>query len=180
MDILKTPFLIGFLGILLVSCGTTKITYDYDDAINFNQFKTYKILVNASLNLKHNDSIRLVNSLSKALSIKHFTYSNTPDLIIVLSRNSHKAKSNANVGLGLGQYTRHLGINVGGSIPIQRNATKQILNLDFRETRTNRLIWQSHFTNTYKNGLPPIEKERMYLNLFNRVLNGYPPDKTKK
>jgi len=180
MNIFKTFLLIGFLNFLLVSCGATKITYDYDDGVNFNQYKTYKILVYSSLNLKHNDSIRLIKSLSKALSIKNFKKSSTPDLIIVLSRDSHKAKNNASVGVGLGQYTRHLGINIGGAIPISRNATTQMLNLDFRETRTNKLIWESHFKNTYKNALPPLEKEKMFFDLFNKVLSGYPPNKTKQ
>jgi len=179
MDILKKSLLFVFLSFLLVSCGSPKITYDYDDAINFNQYKTYKILVNESLNLKHSDSTRLLNALSKALSIKKLIKSKTPDLIIVLSRDSHDAKSNARVGLGVGQYTRHLGINVGGSIPIPRNATTQMLNLDFRETASNKLIWESHFKNTYKNALPPYEKEKMFFDLFNKVLNGYPPNSAK-
>jgi len=179
MDFLKTSFFIGILSLLLVPCGSTKITYDYDDAINFNQYKTYKIFVNSSLKLRKNDSTRLVNALSESLSIKNFKKSKTPDLIIVLSRDSHIASSNARVGLGVGQYTRHLGINVGSSIPIPRNATTQMLNLDFRETRTNKLVWESHFTNTYKNALAPLEKEKMFLDLFNRVLSRYPPDKTK-
>jgi len=179
MDILKKALLFVVLSFLLLSCGTTKITYDYDDGVNFNKYKTYKVLVNGSLSLKHNDSTRLLNALSKALKIKNFTPSKTPDLIIVLSRDSHDAKSNARVGLGVGQYSRHLGINVGGSIPIPRNATTQMLNLDFRETGTNKLIWESHFKNTYKNALPPLEKEKMFFDLFNRVLSGYPPDTTK-
>jgi len=179
MDILKKLILIEFFSLLLISCGATKITYDYDNAINFNPYKTYKIVVNKSLNLRHSDSTRLLNALSKALHIKKFTKSNTPDLVIVLSRDSHKAKSNARVGVGLGQYSRHLGIDIGGSIPIPRNATTQMLNLEFRETHTNRLIWESHFKNTYKNALPPAEKEKMFLDLFNKVLSGYPPDKTK-
>lgn len=164
----------------MLACGSPKITYDYDDAIDFNQYKTYKIAVASELNLKKLDSVPFVVALEKALKSKNLIVSETPDLIILITRETHKAESNTSIGIGLGQQTRHLGINIGGAIPVSRNATTQNLTIDFRTVKDNKLVWQSLAVNTYKNGLPAAEKERMFFNFFQSILKGYPPSKTKK
>ncbi len=175
----KFIFLRLVLFLLITACGSQKITYDYDDFIDFSQFKTYKISAASTLNLKKLDSTRFINAFSKALNDKNLTFSNTPDLLIVIDREAHKAKSNTSVGLGFGQQTRNLGINIGGAIPLSKNATTQNITIDFRTVKNNRLIWQSHATNTTKNGLSPNEKDLQFYNFFQTILKAYPPSKNK-
>ncbi len=172
--------LLAILSFLLIaSCVAPKLTYDFDDTIDFSQFKTFKISQSSQLNLKKSDSTRFINVFSKALNDKNLTFSNTPDLLIVISREAHKAESNTSVGLGFGQQTRNLGINIGGAIPISKNATTQNITIDFRTVKNNDLIWQSHATNTTKNGLSPNEKDLQFYNFFQTILKAYPPSKNK-
>lgn len=165
--------------LLIGSCGAPKMTYDYDDATDFTQFKTFKISQSSQLNLKKSDSTSFINVFSKALNDKNLTFSDTPDLLIVIDREAHKAESHTSVGVGFGQQTRNVGINIGGAIPISRNATTQNLTIDFRTVKGNKLIWQSHASNTYKNGLPPNEKDLQLYHFFKSILKGYPPSKFK-
>lgn len=170
-------FLIGLT--LLVACGTVpKITYDYDDTVDFNTFSTFILAQKTDLNLKPLDSARFINALASALKTKKITSAKKADLIISIKRDEKEAKSNTQIGLGMGQQSRHVGVNIGGIIPIPRNATTQTITIDFREAASHKLIWQSHISNTYKNSLTPVAKEQMFYNLFLAVLKGYPP-KTK-
>ncbi len=165
--------------ILLASCATPKITYDYDDTVDFNTYKTFILGQHTSLNLKPLDSARFVNALANALTVKGLKSAQKADLIISVKRDEEEARNRAQVGVGMAQQTRHVGINIGGAIPISRHATTQTITIDFREASTHKLIWQSHARNTYKNNLTPQEKEKMYYNLFVNILKGFPP-KTKK
>jgi len=175
MKTLKLIFF--FIGLtLLAACGATpKITYDYDDTVNFNNYKTFVLGQKTSLNLKQLDSTRFVNALAKALKTKGIKSTKNADLIISLKRTEKEAQSRTQIGVGIGQQTRHTGINIGGAIPISRHATTQTITIDFKDAATHKLIWQSHASNTYKNNLTPQEKEQMYYNLFISVLKGYPP-----
>ncbi|MFK5890338.1 MAG: DUF4136 domain-containing protein [Flavobacteriaceae bacterium] len=175
MKHLRPIFLIIGLA-LLAGCGAApKITYDYDDTVDFNTFSTFILAQKTLLNLKPLDSTRFVNALARALKTKGITSTKKADLIISIKRDEKEAKSNTQIGVGMGQQTRHVGINIGGVIPIPRNASTQTITIDFREVTTHKLIWQSHIRNTYKNSLTPEEKEKMYYNLFLSVLKGYPP-----
>jgi uncharacterized protein DUF4136 len=161
---------------LLVACGTVpKITYDYDDTVDFNNYVTFMLAQKTDLNLKPLDSTRFVNALARALKTKGITSAKKADLLISIKRDEKEAKSNTQIGLGMGQQSRHVGINIGGVIPISRNATTQAITIDFREASSHKLIWQSHIKNTYKNNLTAQEKGQMYYNLFITVLKGYPP-----
>jgi hypothetical protein len=159
-----------------VACGATpKITYDYDDTVDFNNYTTFILAQKTDLNLKPLDSTRFVNALASALKTKKITSAKKADLVISIKRDEKEAKSNTQIGLGMGQQSRHVGVNIGGIIPIPRNATTQTITIDFREASSHKLIWQSHISNTYKNSLTPVAKEQMYYNLFISVLKAYPP-----
>lgn len=173
---MKTLNLIFFLIslTLLVACGATpKITYDYDDTVDYNTFSTFILAQKTALNLKPLDSTRFVNAFAKALKTKGIISAKKADLIISIKRDAKEAESNGRIGAGIGLKSRYGGISIGAPIP--RNATTQTITIDFRETATHKLLWQSHISNTYKNNLTPVEKEQMYYNLFTGVLKGYPP-----
>ena len=175
---MKTLNLIFFLIslTLLVACGATpKITYDYDDTVDFNTFSTFILAQKTALNLKPLDSARFVNAFAKALKTKGITSAKKANLVISIKRDAKEAESNRHIGAGMGLKSRYGGISMGGAIPIPRNATTQTITIDFRETASHKLLWQSHIKNTYKNSLTPVEKEQMYYNLFTAVLKGYPP-----
>ena len=160
----------------LVACSaSSKITYDYDDTVNFNNYKTFVLGQQTSLNLKALDSVRFVKALAKALTEKGINSTLRASLIISIKRTQKEAESRTQIGVGIGQQTRHTGINIGGAIPIPRHATTQTLTIDFRDAKTRKLIWQSHTSHTFKNNLQPLEKEQMFYNLFVDVLKGYPP-----
>lgn len=162
------------------SCATTKITYDYDDNANFKAYTSFAIAEDIGLQLEIIDSTRFVKTMVRAIKTKGLKQSDTPDILVFITLNAEKAQNNTHIGVGIGQHTRNTGINIGGAIPLNRNATTQTLTLDFVDRKTNRLIWQSHAKKNYKNNLSPETKEQLYFEFFIKILEGYPPDKTKK
>ena len=180
MKTIKILFFVIFVNLLFNACATSKITYDYDDAIDFSLYKTFILSQNTALYLKPLDSVRFVNAFANALSDKGIVSAKKATLIINILRQEKEAQSNSQIGVGLGQQSRHVGFNIGGAIPIKRHATTQRITTDFRDATSRKLIWQSHASNTYRNSLAPIEKEKMYFDLFTEILKGYPPHNTKK
>lgn len=170
------------LTLFVSSCATTKITYDYDDEVDFKTYTSFAIAEDIGLQLEIIDSTRFVKTMIRAVKTKGLKLSANPDILVFITLNAVKVQSNTHIGIvGFGQQTRNTGIiSIGGSIPLYRNATTQSLTLDFVDRLTNTLIWQSIAKKTYKKNLSPEAKEVLYFEFFTKILEGYPPDITKK
>ncbi|MCF6212927.1 MAG: DUF4136 domain-containing protein [Flavobacteriaceae bacterium] len=178
MKSIKFFFLAVIVSFLIGACAAPKISYDYDETVDFNRYKTFVLSHRVMLNLKPLDSARFINALANALSKKGISSAKKAALIINITRQEKEAQSHSQIGVGVAQQSRHVGFNIGGAIPIKRNATTQSITLDFREAVSHKLIWQSHIRNTYKNTLTPQEKEKMYFELFTEIFKAYPPKKS--
>ena len=171
MKYIKLIVLFVFFG-----CATPKILYDYDNQVDFNQYKTFQFYDDILLNTNEIEANRVLAQLEKSMMEKGLEYSDDPAIFVDVKLNQFEAPRNS-VGIGFGNYGRHSGISIGGQVPINSNALTKQFTIDFVDAKTDKLIWQGFYEGNFQTNIEIIEKEQHLAEAFQKLLSKYPPKK---
>jgi hypothetical protein len=171
MKYIKLIVLIVFLG-----CATPKILYDYDNQVDFNQYKTFQFYDDILLNINEIEAKRVLAQLEKSIMEKGLEYSDDSAIFVDVKLNQFEAPRNS-VGIGFGNYGRHSGISIGGQVPINSNALTKQFTIDFVDAKTDKLIWRGFYEGNFQTNIGIIEKEQLLAEAFQKLLSKYPPKK---
>jgi len=169
-----------FLLVLLVSsCTSIRVNYDYEKTTDFSKYKTYNYYQDIETGLNELDTKRLLAAIDTNLQSKGFSLSETPDFFINIQSSEYHESQRNTVGVGVGGSGRNVGGGLSIGIPIgQSNINLQII-IDFIDENGKGLFWQavseSHFN---LNSSPSVREERLKA-IVEKVLLQYPP-KAKK
>jgi len=172
----KIYFLPGFLFILFMQCAGSKVTYDYDRAADFSQYKTFNFKTNDVKGISKLEVQRILNAIRSQMEAKGFLWSDTPDVYLLISSAIQtQKKQTGNIGIGLGKWSRNIGVNLGTSVPITHKVQNIYLELEIFEARSNYLIWQGSFKHSTKTAKDPHEKEHLMNQFISELLVNFPP-----
>ena len=65
-------FFILLMALGLISCGSTRVDYDYDEQVNFNSYKTYNYMPDMQSGLSQLDLNRLIDAVDMIMQEKGF------------------------------------------------------------------------------------------------------------
>jgi hypothetical protein len=179
MDILKFKGMKYFKFLLLfvfLGCAGHRTAYDYDDQVDFNQYKTFRFFEDIKLPVNEIVAKRIFAQLENAMVEKGLVYHENPDIFVDVQLNQFEAQRNA-VGIGFGSYGRHSGINIGGQIPINSNTLTKQFTIDFVDAKNDKLIWRGFYEGNFQNNIEITQKEQLYAEAFKKLLSKYPPKK---
>ncbi len=160
---------------ILSSCDAVRINSDYDKKADFDLYKTYAFYKTGidKVEISDLDKKRILSSIDEQMSLKGFTKSETPDLLININT---KTEKNVNVnqfqaGFGYGWgfgWNPYFGMNNAIS-----TSTEGTLIIDLIDAKRKELIWQGEGAgyltqNTNK-------KDENIKNFVTRILSQYPP-----
>lgn len=165
------------ISILLVGCSSNKVVFDYDNSINFNNYKTFDFFEDAGEGLSELDVKRIKSELTEQLLVKGISQKENPDFYINFLANTKEETSRNSIGIGLGSGGSNVGFGVSGGIPIERNKLVQELTVNFVKNENNDLIWQSIAKGVLKEQTTPEERDDYYKKIITEVIKGYPPKK---
>ncbi|WP_338732962.1 DUF4136 domain-containing protein [Mangrovimonas cancribranchiae] len=165
------------LFLLLVSCAPVKVSYDYDDTVDFSSYKTYNYYSDIKTGLSELDSKRIFTILDKALEKKNLTLSKNPDFYIDLQTSQHKEANRSRVGIGIGGGGRHVGGGVSVGVPVGKDNIKRAIQFDFVDENGKGLFWQAISESSYNSNDTPEERLTQLQTIVDKVLEGYPPKK---
>lgn len=163
---------------VLASCSSVQVATDYDNTVNFSQFKTYAFMKNGvdKINISDLDKKRILKAIDTEMTAKGFTKSENPDLLINLFTD---AKQVVNVdtfhgGWVYGMY-RPWGWNpwmMGHGYQSVSTSTQGILYIDVLKATNKELIWQGKGTGylTTKQS----KKEERIKEFVTKVLETFP------
>jgi Domain of unknown function (DUF4136) len=170
---------IKFLSLLLLfclaSCDAVHINSDYDKKVDFSKYKTFAFLKAGidKVEISDLDKKRILSSIEQEMTLKGFTKSETPDLLININTKSEKVVNvnqfNGGFGYGYGfGFSPFFGGNFGSS-----TSTEGTLTIDLIDANKKELIWQGegvgHLTqNTNK-------KDENIKCFVTRIMSQYPP-----
>ena len=164
--------LLILLSTTLLSCTSVKVSSDYDEQTNFNNYKTFAFFKTGIDKAEINDldKRRILRAIDAEMQTKGFSKSESPDLLVSIFTKSQERldvnRNNFGWGFGWGFYGASFGSTVSTS-------TQGTLYIDLIDAKTKELVWQGqglgYLTQSRKH-----KKER--INEFvQEILKVYPP-----
>ena len=184
---MKAFKLLPLLGIffLLASCSTVRVASDYDQNINFNDYKTYAFYKPGidKAEVSDLDKKRILRAIDAEMSVKGFTKSENPDILISIFTKAHERVSVYQNNFGYGGFGYN-GFGYGGFGPwgYGNNTftrTEGTLYIDIINKSNKQLMWQGQGTAPLTNG--SVEKrEARIQEIVNEIMQLYPPEVSSK
>jgi hypothetical protein len=171
----NSSLLLVITSLILFSCATPKVVYDYDKKANFNSYKTFDFYPDIQLALSELDSARVLQQVESALILKGFKKSSTPDIFINIVSEQFETPSNNSIGIGLGTGGRNVGVGVSGGIPLRSNTLTQLFRVDLIDVTKDVLIWEGTYEGKFKKRISPEAKNEYFKITFEKIFSGYPP-----
>ena len=176
MKKMNHPLLLLVLtSLLLFSCATPKVMYDYDKEASFSSYKTFNFYPDIQLDMNQLDSTRILQQVENALVLKGFKKSSTPDVFVNIVSEQFETPSNNSIGIGVGSGGRNLGVGISGGIPIRSNTLTQLFKVDLIDVAKDVLIWQGTYEGKFKKRINPEAKNEYFKIIFEKIFSEYPP-----
>lgn len=172
------------IGVQLYGCSTQRVAYDYDPAIDFVAFKSYRWLTkdhagNADPRIA-NDLLneRVRKAIDTTLAQKNYLKlpKGNVDFLVTYQLGIEKKTDvdRIHTGVGFGYRFWHLGI---GTDTIVREYNQVTLYIDIIDPKTQKLIWRGSREYRYQNSGTVAEKGARIQEIVAEILAGFPPYK---
>lgn len=162
--------------LVVVSCASPKIIYDYDTKLDFNQYKTFNFFDDVGEGMNKFDIERITNAVKTNLEKQGIQQTENPDFFVnILSKVQRQNRPNSSVGVSVGGGNGGFGYGISTGIPIESRKMFQQITIDFVESKNNNLIWQSVVDSEIKENLSPEERNVYYQKIIEKVIAGFPP-----
>lgn len=179
--------LIKLLPLLLVfvatSCVSVRVSTDYDNKKDFNQYKTFAFYKKGidKVDISDLDKRRILQAIEKDLLAKGLTKSNDPDLLVNIFT---KSRENVDIynnwygawGWGPWYYGWYgpFGYGMRGTNSVSVS-TEGTLFIDLIDAKEKELVWQGMGTGNLSSGRDITKKEARIKEFVNEILAKYPP-----
>lgn len=161
--------------LIFISCGTPRLVYDFDKEADFTGYTSFDYYPDLQLFMSPFDSIRVIDQFEQALLVKGVKRTSKPDLYVNIVSEQFETPGRNSVGIGVGGTGRHVGVGIGGQIPLESNTISLVLSIEFIDVAKNLLVWQCNYEGRFTKNMTPKEKEAYFKSVFDKVLSGYPP-----
>ncbi|OIQ21491.1 MAG: hypothetical protein BM557_03610 [Flavobacterium sp. MedPE-SWcel] len=176
---MKTIKLLSLLLItaFAVSCSSVRVASDYDEAVDFNQYKTYAFFKEGidKAEISDLDKKRILRAIDAEMQKKGFTKSKNPDMLISIFTHANEKVDVNNWG-----YNYGWGYNPwmwGMNRTTVTTSTEGTLYIDLIDARKKELIWQGTGTGVLTLNR---EKKQQRINEFvSKIITEFPPVKKK-
>lgn len=174
------------LSLVLVSvlwgCARSPVSYDYDPAVDFVAFKSYRWLVKDHTGREDprikNDLLdqRIKQAINDTLARRNYIQrENQPvDFLITYQLGIEKRTDvdEIETGIGFGYRFTHLGFRTD---TIVREYNEITLYIDMIDPETEKLIWRGMRTYRYQEGGTVAERQARIREIVAEILAGFPP-----
>jgi hypothetical protein len=163
--------------VLIVACSAPKVVFDYDQNLDFSNYKSYNFYPEFETGLSELDDKRLLRQTDSILQSRGFVKNATPDFYINVHANAFEPVNNGGVGVGVGGGGRNSGGGISIGLPIGNSKLNQELVFDFVDVRKDELFWKAIAEGYYKEDATPQERVVYFRTILLKVLEEYPPKK---
>ncbi len=187
---MKALRLLPLLAIMLLvsSCSTVRVASDYDQTVNFNEYKTYAFYKPGidKAEISDLDKKRILRAIETEMASKGFTKSQNPTVLISIFAKANKRvdvyQNNFGFRGGWGWGGGFGGWGWGGFGPWGGGAygntvserIEGILYIDLLDVNKKQLVWQGKGTASLRSG--NIEKrEARIQEIVKEIMEVYPP-----
>lgn len=176
---MKKIILSALIVLIVVSCATVKVSSDFDRNAEFDGYKTYKFTPEA-MNLPVDDinKTRILTAVEQELSLKGFTKSDNPDVLIDLkissvSKQTATATTTPTYGAG---YRYRWGGGFSTTTIDYEHSIEGTLYVDIIDASKSQLVWQGRGVGTINPDIKPEKREQNINAAVKKVFEKYPPE----
>jgi len=181
------------IAILISSCSAVRVSSDYDQSINFTEYKTYAFYKPGidRAEISDLDKKRILRAIEKEMMAKGFTKSDNPTILVSIFAKANKRvnvyQNNFGFGFGgfgsFGGFGRFGGFGFGGFGPYYggfygpsvSERTEGVLYIDLLDANKKQLVWQGKGTAPLTNKSIDKREERIR-EIVQEIMMVYPPD----
>lgn len=161
--------------LIVNSCASIHVNYDYDKQTNFANYKTYNYYSDLETGLSELDTRRLLDVLDTKMQSIGLSLSETPDFYIDIKSSEYQTVQQNTVGVGVGGTGRNVGGGISIGLPIgQAKMSRQII-IDFVDENAKGLFWQAVSESSFNQNASPEKREERLKTIVEKVLSKYPP-----
>lgn len=161
--------------LLITSCASINVNYDYEKGTDFDQYISYNYYSEMDTGLSELDTKRILNILDEKLTLKGLTLSETPDFYISIQSSEYENTQRSSVGVGVGGGGRNTGGGISVGIPVGQSSIMRQIIIDFVDESKAGLFWQAVSDSRYNPNATPEQKESNLNAIVDKILQGYPP-----
>jgi hypothetical protein len=178
---MKKILLFISVAFLVASCATIKVTSDYDKTAPFAGYKTYAYTPEAlALAVDELNRGRLIAAVDNELSLKGFTKSDKPDVLIDLKLAKEKIQTaTATSSGGYGGYGYGYRYGWGGGFSTTSinydSYDEGTLFVDMIDATKLQLVWQGRGVGTLNPDASADKREYNIKNAVKMIFEKYPP-----
>jgi hypothetical protein len=167
-----------FLLLAFASCSSVKVYSDFDNKVDFSQYKTYAFHKNGidKVEISELDKKRILNAIDRELSNKGMVKSDNPDLLInIFTKEREKIDVNQfNMGWGYGWGWGWNPYLWGGRSTYATSSTEGTLYIDLIDAKKKELVWQGEGVGYLTEDRR--EKEKRINEFVAKILAQFPPE----
>jgi hypothetical protein len=178
---MKKLLLPVFVLFIVASCATIKVSSDFDKTAPFSGYKTYTFTAAAlNLNIEELNRKRLITAIENELSLKGFTKSEKPDVVIDIKITGEKkqtATATSTGGYGYG-YRYGWGGGMGTTTINYDSYLEGTIFVNMIDATKNEVVWQGRGVGTIDPEASAEKREKNINYAVKQIFTKYPP-KTK-
>ena len=161
--------------VLLASCSSVKVNYDYDKTVDFASYSTYNYYSDMQSGLSQLDEKRLLNALDSTLKARGYRLAEEPELFINIMSNEFRSAPNNNVGVGLGGGGRNVGGGISVGLPLGGPNMQRSIQIDLVDAQRDALVWQAVAESGLRENASPSVREDKLRAVVKKVFSKFPP-----
>ncbi len=161
--------------VVLASCSSVKVNYDYDKTVDFSSYSTYNYYSDMQSGLSQLDEKRLLNALDSTLKARGYRLAEEPELFINIMSNEYRSAPNNNVGVGLGGGGRNVGGGISVGLPLGGPNMQRSIQIDLVDAQRDALVWQAVAESGLRENASPSVREDKLRAVVKKVFSKFPP-----
>ncbi|HNV28420.1 MAG TPA: DUF4136 domain-containing protein, partial [Cyclobacteriaceae bacterium] len=156
--------LLFFAAVLMTSCSSVKVAYDFDKQVDFTKFKTYAFTEDvAKLPVDELNRNRIIETTEKELAGKGFTKSDNPDVLIDIFLTAKKRTEAVANTSGAGGYRGYGRYGYGGGFSTTTIDYNEYIDgtllINMVDKSTEKIAWQGRGTKTIDEDASAAKRE---------------------
>jgi hypothetical protein len=164
-----------FLLLIAASCATIKVTSDFDKTAQFSGYKTYAFTPEVqTLNVEELNRNRIIKAVENELSLKGFSKSENPDVLIDIKLTGEKKQTATATG-GYGGYGYRYGWGGGTTTVSYDSYVEGTLFVEMIDAPKKTIVWQGRGVGTVDPDASADKREKNINYSVKQIFTTYPP-----
>ena len=180
MKIFKITAVLLLLALGFTSCSTVQVASDYDQQVNFNQYKSFAFFKPGidKAEISDLDKKRILRAIEEEMLAKGFTKSEEPDVLVSIF-----TKTNENINIYQNRYGYGYGWGWnpwywGAGANTVTTTSEGTLYIDLIDAKSKELVWQGMGTAALAKEVN--RKQERINEIVEKIMEKYPPGLEKK